>query len=175
MRYVLIAAFFSPAIALADCPEVPDRSNRHTQLMQLVAEAPNETQAREWTNELWEIWATAPDETAQEILQRGMERRASYDFAGAIKDFDTLITYCPNYAEGYNQRAFVNFIVQDYELSLADLNRALAILPDHIGALTGKALALIQLGRDREGQIALRQAVALHPWLPERKRLVPLE
>ena len=104
-----------------------------------------------------------------------MERRAGYDFNGAIKDFDTLIEYCPNYAEGYNQRAFVNFIRGDYEISLADLDRAIEITPDHIGAITGRALALMQLGQNREGQLALREALLLNPWLPERNRLVPLD
>lgn len=176
MRFIIYLAFaVAPHAVEADCPAVGDRTARHSELMELVATAPNETQARAWTDELWSIWATAPDDTAQEILIRGMERRAAYDFAGAIRDFTSLIEYCPGYAEGYNQRAFIHFIVQDYEASLIDLERALERLPDHIGALTGKALTLLQLGRVREGQIVLRQAVALHPWLPERNRLQPLD
>lgn len=142
--------------------------------MELVATASNESAAREYTNELWGIWATAPDDTAQEILDRGMTRRAAYDFAGALSDFDKLIEYCPDYAEGYNQRAFVNFIREDYTTALKDLDRAVALTPDHIGAVVGRALALIQLGRVREGQIALRKALLLNPWLPERNRVTPL-
>lgn len=175
MRYLLIIAVLCPAIAQATCPPVPERSDRHVELMGLLAEAPNETQAREYSNELWGIWGTAPDETAQEILQRGMERRAAYDFVGAVQDFDALVEYCPHYAEGYNQRAFVNFIGQDYEAALVDLDRAIALTPDHIGAISGRALTLLQLGREREGQLGLRAALALNPWLPERNRIAPLE
>lgn len=154
---------------------MPERSERHVELMGLIATAPNETFAREYLNELWGIWGTAPDETAQEILQRGMEQRAAYNFVGALKDFDALIAYCPHYAEGYNQRAFVNFIGRNYEAALIDLDQALAITPDHIGAMSGKALTLLQLGRTREGQVLLRAALLLNPWLPERNRIVPLE
>lgn len=143
--------------------------------MALIADAPNEPQARNFSNELWGIWGTAPDEAAQEILKRGMDRRAAYDFVGAVQDFDTLIDYCPDYAEGYNQRAFVNFIGQDYDAALDDLDRAIELTPDHIGAISGRALTLLQLGRKREGQIALRAALALNPWLPERNRIAPLE
>jgi tetratricopeptide (TPR) repeat protein len=175
MKHILLATLLlSPAAAVATCPDNPPRTEAHETLMQGVAQAENEMEARLLTNQLWEIWSTAPDETAQEILQRGMERRAGYDFAGAIKDFDTLIEYCPDYAEGYNQRAFVNFIRGDYEISLADLDRAVEITPDHIGAVVGRALALMQLGRNREGQLALRDALKLNPWLPERNRIVPL-
>lgn len=175
MKWLILIAALAPNIALATCPPVPDRTSRHIELLDLLASAQNETQAREWSNELWGIWATAPDAAAQEILRRGMERRAAYDFKGALEDFDTLVDYCPDYAEGYNQRAFVNFIRQNYEASLEDLELALQITPDHIGALSGKALTLMQMGRQREGQIILRQALLLNPWLPERHRVVPLD
>ncbi len=174
IRYAL-AIILAPTLAFANCPENAPRTEAHDRLMAEVRVAENEMEARLLTNELWEIWATAPNETAQEILQRGMERRRSYNFAGAVEDFDTLIEYCPNYAEGYNQRAFVNFIRGDYEVSLEDLNRAVEITPDHYAAVVGRALALMQLGRNKEGQIALREALELNPWLPERNRLVPLD
>lgn len=174
MSLLFLIPLLAPASVFAACPPMPERSARHAELMDLIANAPNETIAREYSNELWGIWGTAPDETAQEILQRGMERRAAYDFVGAIKDFDALIKYCPHYAEGYNQRAFINFIGQDYAAALVDLDRALTLTPDHIGALSGRALTLLQLGRTREGQIGLRAALALNPWLPERNRIAPL-
>ncbi len=175
MLRFLIAVCLTPTLALAECPPVPERTERHSELMALVADAPNETVARDLNNELWEIWATAPDKTAQEILQRGLERRASLDLRGALADFNALIDYCPHYAEGYNQRAFVNFINGAQEESLADLDRTLDITPDHIGALTGRALVLMELGRIDEGQETLRAALKLNPWLKERDRLLPVD
>ena len=139
--------------------------------MELIAEAPDEAKARELSNELWEIWIKAPDDLAQEILQSGMERRSSFDFLGALDDFNKLVGYCPDYAEGYNQRAFVHFLREEYQEALGDLDRTLEIVPDHIGALSGKALTYLRMGREREGQLALREALELNPWLPERAEL----
>ena len=110
----------------------------------------------------------APDEPAQSLLDQGMQARASYDFVRATDALDKLVEYCPDYAEGYNQRAFVNFLRQDYETALVDLDRAIELSPRHTGALTGKALTLIGLGRDDEAQGLLRDAVDLNPWLGER-------
>lgn len=170
----MFALICAPTIAAA-CPAVPERGETYTALLEQLRDASSEETAREINDQLWEIWATAPDETAQEILRRGMERRAGYDFAGAINDFDALVEYCPHYAEGYNQRAFVNFLRGELNLALVDLERSLKITPDHIGSASGKALTLLQLGRESEGQRALRYALSLNPWLPERAHLRPLQ
>ena len=130
--------------------------------------AENELGAAPHNAGLWEIWLDAPDDAAQELLDRGMNARRVSDFLGSIAAFDRLVEYCPVYAEGYNQRAFTYFLGGRFEEALADLDRTLAILPEHIGALSGKGLTLIELGRNEEAQEALKAAVALHPWLAER-------
>jgi len=81
--------------------------------------------------------------------------------------FDRLIDYCPDYAEGYNQRAFVNFLREDFAAALVDLDLALERRPRHVAAMSGKALTLMGLGRHDEAQEILREAVKLNPWIPE--------
>ena len=141
--------------------------------MEQVRIAPDERTAVALTNELWAIWSDAPDRRAQELLDVGIERRAVFDLNNAMAAFDALIDYCPSYAEGYNQRAFVLFIQQDYAPALVDLDRALERSPEHLGALTGRAMALMALGRDHEALSELRRALTLNPWLKERD-LVPV-
>lgn len=173
MKHILIL-LFAAAPALADtCPPAPDLDPEKTELMEAVRAAPSEMSARQLTNRLWELWSLAPDSYAQELLDEGMERRASYDFDGALKAFDALIAYCPDYAEGYNQRAFVRFLREEYDSALEDLDRVLEISPDHIAALAGRALTLMGQGEIDAGQQALRDALKLNPWLPERHMLIP--
>lgn len=121
---------------------------------------------------LWNYWLDAPDEAAQALLERGMEARQSFDFLGSMSILSELVEYCPDYAEGYNQRAFSAFLAQDYTAALADLERAQALDARHLGVLTGKALTLMGLERDEEAQEVLRQALRLNPWLGERHLLV---
>ncbi len=103
---------------------------------------------------------------------RGIERREAYDFEAAYGALDELVSYCPEYAEGYNQRAFVQFLRADYASALEDLELALKLSPTHIAALSGKALSLMGLGRMDAAQAMLREALALNPWLPERSMLI---
>lgn len=174
MRSLLfIPALLLPTMTWAICPAPPDHSVALEELIGAVQAAETETEASILANEMWQYWADAPDEQSQEILDRGMERRAAFDYLGALQDFETLIEYCPDYAEGYNQRAFVYFLQQDYAAALVDLERALALSPRHVAAMSGRALALVGLNRRKEARGALKDALRLNPWLPERGLLSP--
>jgi tetratricopeptide (TPR) repeat protein len=163
-----------PAGALA-CPAPPDHRAALDELFAQVAQAETERDARLINNEMWGLWADAPDAHAQDLLDEGMARRASHDYDGAVAAFDALVAYCPDYAEGYNQRAFVNFIRQDYAAALPDLERALDLSPRHLGVLTGQAMTLMALERPGEAALVLRRALDLNPWLSERHLLPVLE
>ncbi len=170
----LISLIFaaSTAPAFAACPPPKDLSAMIDPLMNEIAVAPNEMAARLISNQLWEHWATAPDQRAQEMLDSGLRMRAEFNLNGAWEAFDQLVAYCPDYAEGYNQRAFVAFIQKDYVSALDDLEKTLVRDPDHIGALAGKALTEIGLNGPDAGQATLREALKLSRWLTKRRFLI---
>jgi len=166
----MLCLLAAPALS-ETCPAAPDHTSALDALIAQAQDAPNEMAARPLANRMWQLWATAPDARAQDLLDRGMRRRAAADYAAARADFEALIAYCPDYAEGYNQRAFVSFLTGDYAAAVKDLDRALALSPRHIAAMSGKALSLLGLRRDDEAQEVLRAALALNPWLSERRFL----
>lgn len=163
--------FFGSPLLADGCPTAPDHSAEMDPLYRALLTAPDEMSARLITNEMWGYWDNAPDEPSQSMLDEGMRARARFDFVFALDRLNALVSYCPFYAEGYNQRAFVNFLREDFEAALPDLERALDLNPRHVGALSGRAVTLIALGRDDAAQDALRAALAVNPWLPERAML----
>lgn len=150
------------------CPEAPDHMANIDELIAEVQDATNQADARHIGGEMWKLWTDAPDAAAQLLLDKGMQRRESHDLAGAYNEFDQLVSYCPDYAEGYNQRAFVNYLRQNFEDALVDLDRAIALSPTHVAALSGKALTLMGLDRMDEARVTLAKALKLNPWLSER-------
>ncbi len=166
MRFALAFLLVGTA-ALAECPPPPDIKAEQDALLAEARTLPNGRDAPAISNKLWALWAKAPDEAAQALLDRGMAARSVFNFVEATDAFDRLVAYCPDYAEGYNQRAFVNFLQEDYAAALVDLDLALERSPSHVAAMSGKALTLMGLGRHDEAQKVLRDAVKLNPWIPE--------
>ncbi|MFQ6552615.1 tetratricopeptide repeat protein [Aestuariibius insulae] len=171
MRLCLLFLVAIPGLVLADCPPHDPQNELRSRLLAHLSVAPTEDAAAPIASELWRIWLTAPDQQAQDMLDSGMERREMFDFEGAEAILTALTEYCPDYAEGWNQRAFARFLRQDYAGALTDLDEALTLSPDHIAARSGKALTLMGLGRTDEAQGVLRDALDLNPWLPERSLL----
>ncbi|ABG32070.1 tetratricopeptide repeat protein [Roseobacter denitrificans] len=171
MKLKLIALCFFAAPAFAQCPPVSDITGQIEQLAAEARTAENEMAGRAVSDQMWQLWLIAPDEPAQEMLDAGMRARTSYDYHAAIEAFSRLIDYCPAYAEGYNQRGFIQFLRQDYEAALVDLDAALARSSNHVGAQSGRALTLMNLGRIDEARVQLREALENNPWLSERALL----
>lgn len=172
MRPLTLLAALLAGPALADCPPVMDYRAEQARLLSEMKIAPNEYAARQLSDALWALWIKAPDAAAQELLDTGMRAHRSFNHLAALDALDRLVEYCPEYAEGYNQRAFVYYTSARYEAALADLDRALTLHPEHLGALTGKALTLMGLDRGIEAQRVLRRALKINPWLAERRFLV---
>lgn len=172
--FALVIFAASGSVVLAnECPMAPDHTAGVAEIIGQIQEAENELAARELSNQLWEFWTDAPDESAQAVLDRGMSRRNAWDLLGAISDFNTLIEYCPTYAEGYNQRAFAHYLRQDFQAALPDLDKAIELSPNHVAAISGRALTLLGLQRIDEARDALSQALKLNPWLSERHLMAP--
>ncbi|MEL6806965.1 MAG: tetratricopeptide repeat protein [Pseudomonadota bacterium] len=171
MKALFILALLSAPAWADTCPPPPDNSAALSALIEQIREAPNEGAARPISGQMWELWLMAPDEAAQEVLDEGMRQRSSYDFAGSLASFDRLVAYCPDYAEGYNQRAFSHFLTENFDAALVDLDAALRLSPDHVGAQSGRALTLMNLGRLEEARAQMLAALENNPWLSERALL----
>lgn len=173
--WIVVMCLAAPPALAGGCPAAPDHGAALDDLFAAARMAQDEATARRLSGRMWEHWTDAPDRRAQALLDEGMSRRDAYDYEGALAAFDALVSYCPGYAEGYNQRAFIRFLRERHAAALPDLERALELSPRHTGALTGQALTLMALGRPGEAAVALRRALALNPWLAERHLLPQLE
>jgi tetratricopeptide (TPR) repeat protein len=114
---------------------------------------------------LWKMWHSSGNREIDELLREGiavMERR---DLEDAEAIFARVINRAPDFAEGWNKRATVRYVAQNYEGSIADCEETLRRKPHHFGALSGQGLCYMALGRHRDAAALFRRALAVHPRL----------
>lgn len=161
MRILLTClALLFPSLTLAD--------EAYERLLSDLAKAESFQEAERLNSAIWQVWLTAPDAEAQDLIDQAQARRVIGDFEGAVAILDQLIAGWPDYAEGWNQRATVLFMAGRYEHSLKDVAEVLEREPRHFGALSGKGLIHLRLGQPALAELAIREAMRHHPYLNER-------
>ncbi|MDE3079317.1 MAG: hypothetical protein KGI94_04745 [Paracoccaceae bacterium] len=166
----LLLILAAPAVA-QPCPKGPDKAPERAAVIADLQKATSAQEAAGLMTEFWMIQMRAPDVEAQAMLNAAVAQRNQGDLSASIDTLSGLIKRCPYYIEGYNQRAFDEYLAKNDMAALADSNHVLSRAPDHVGALSGKALVLMRLGRIVEARKVLETAVKLDPWLPERRLL----
>lgn len=135
-------------------------------LFQALATAETADGASRIEAAIWEIWAETDDSSSARLMRQGNDAMAKRVFPIAILSFNRLIDRAPDFAEAWNRRATLHFLMGNDAASIADIEQTLALEPRHFGALSG--LGLIML-RNRRAAAALRSfeaALELHPHLP---------
>jgi len=141
-------------------------------LFERLASAKTELEGRLAEEAMWEFWFDqSPTPNIRQFLDAGMERRLAYDYEAAEKHLDQVVALAPDYVEGYNQRAFVRFLRQNYTEAQADLEIAIKLEPNHFGVLSGMYHVMMISNRPEVANNMLIQAVTIHPWIRERLAL----
>ncbi len=128
--------------------------------LQDVGDAVN---ARATEEKIWTIWLEIPDPTIDMLLTTGIDRMNRGDYRGALESFDAVIEAAPDFAEGWNKRATVHYLLDNLEESLADIEETLSREPRHFGALSGRGLVHIKRNDLESALTAFEAALVVHP------------
>jgi len=112
---------------------------------------------------IWSIWLEASDEKAQRLLDAGIDAMNKGDHGSAMDAFDEVIAVAPDFAEGWNKRATLHYIMGNLERSLEDIEKTLELEPRHFGALSGRGLVYANLDDLEKALIAFEDALAVNP------------
>ena len=118
---------------------------------------------------IWSLWAASDSPTAEVLLQqavRAVEDRAP---AEALSILDTLVGAYPDYAEAWNKRATLYFMMKRDDQALKDIEKVLDLEPRHFGALAGKGVILVRQKNYSAARDAYEQALAVNPTLEQVK------
>ena len=159
-----LAANASPAAA-------ESRDEKLERLYEALGEAPGEAAARRIENDIWLTWTDHEDPDVKAMIDAAMQRRQWSDLEGSLAILDKLVAIAPDYAEAWNQRANVHFLMQDYEQSLIDVAEVLRREPRHFAALAGRGLIRLRQGKPALAYQSILAAMEINPYLRERELL----
>ncbi len=167
---IIAGLMFCPVENIAHADQ---KDPRLPNLFQQLALAPNAQAAQRTAAEIWRIWSErSDDESLANLLKQG----TSLMNAGRLREaeilFTNIIEKAPDFAEAWNKRATVYFLMRSYDQSKKDIAQTLIREPKHFGALSGLGLIEAQIGNYDAALDAYEKAVEIHPFLEGYKGIV---
>jgi tetratricopeptide (TPR) repeat protein len=147
-------------------PGIPkDQAHGLDFLFGALKAAPDEESARHVEAQILALWSRTSSDTTVLLMQRAKVAMHGQQFDIAIKLLDAVLKLHPDYIEGWNQRATLHYMQNDYQRSLEDIEQVLVREPRHFGALASLGMIMQDLGDDRRALDAYRKALAVNPYL----------
>jgi tetratricopeptide (TPR) repeat protein len=152
------------ALLAATQPAAADQNDsRLDALFSRLLAAPGPGEAQRVEGEIWQLWSQSDDGAVRGLMQDGAAAMTRGDYPHALAKFDQMVIVAPDFAEGWNKRATVHYLLGNYGQSLADIAKTLDLEPRHFGALSGRGLVYVQLEDERRALKAFEGALAIHP------------
>ena len=153
---VLFFLFLSPLFA----------DDRNTKLDRLFNELKikNSDNVFEIEQEIWQIWSTHPsNDKLTNLLGTGSNYVNNNQLSKAVEIFTEVILKDPNWAEAWNKRATVFYMMGKFKQSQEDIDKVLALEARHFGALAGQGLVNIQLKNYEKAILSYQQVKEIYP------------
>ena len=114
---------------------------------------------------LFRSWTESDDDVVALLMNQGLAAMARHDLRAALGKFEQIVKIAPGFAEGWNKRATVYYLIGNYSGSLQDIERTLNLEPRHFGALSGRGLVLLELEDMKAALASFEAALKVYPQL----------
>jgi tetratricopeptide (TPR) repeat protein len=154
------AALFWPGAAIAD-----QNDRRLDGLFERLHTTPDPAEGGAIEEQIWRIWLESDDATVNRLMLEGIAAMNLRQLDLALDRFDRMVEHAPAFAEGWNKRATVYYLMGDFEASVVDIERTLGLEPRHFGALSGLGLIYDAIDQPRAALRSFEAALRLNPHL----------
>ena len=155
----------APPPAATPPPAAPTKQGRLDQLFAELKRERNEKAAERIAGRIWNEWNQSGSASIDLMMQWAQKATEDQKFDVALDFLDQVVTLKPDFAEGWNRRATVHFLMKNYGKSMADIDRTLALEPRHFGALSGLARIMAETGHKQSALEAWQKVLAIYPMM----------
>lgn len=157
-----------PAVARLKPSEM--RAEQLDKLFARLIKSSDASDAQRTEQSIWNLWMTSDSPTADALLAQAMKASAANETGAALSILDKVIEVHPNYAEAWNKRATVYFMIGRYNDSIKDIEKVLELEPRHFGALSGLGMIKRQQHDLAGARAAFEEALSYNPHMEGAKR-----
>lgn len=134
-------------------------------LLDRLAHSPSRESASRLERQILADWTASGSDTVDLLMQWAADAMADKDNDRALDYLNRVVTLAPEFSEGWNRRATIYYLLDDYANSLSDIGHVLSLQPRHFGALNGLGLVLDDIEQQGPALDAFRKALEVHPFL----------
>lgn len=156
------AAAAEPAAAL---PQDAAEVNTLDKLFAELKRERNPQAAERISKRIWNEWHKSGSASIDLMMKWSNDAVAAQKYDVALDFLDEVVTLQPGFAEGWNRRATVHFIMRNFGKSMADIERTLELEPRHFGALSGMAQIMKDTGRKELALRAWQRVLDIYPMM----------
>ena len=154
-----------------------ERNDKLDKLFSKLKNTKDLSSAQVIENEIWEIWSIHPSDDRRgfrltELLIQGTRLMDMRELSKAYEVFTKVITAESDWAEAWNKRATVLYLMKQHESSLADIEITLVLEPRHFGALSGQALNYIELNLYEKAIESYKTVQKIYPTMDGAKKMI---
>ena len=122
----------------------------------------------------WQVWSRSGDPAIDALFARGREQMQASALTDALATFSLIVRRKPEFAEGWNKRATIYFLLGRNEESLKDCDEVFKRNRKHFGALAGAGQIHLQLGNAELALDFFRRALDVNPTMEGPKEMIPM-
>ena len=123
---------------------------------------------------IWQVWSRSGDATIDRLFATGVEQMNARQGERAVDTFSEIIRRRPEFAEGWNKRATVYYLLGEYQKSLADCDEVMKRNPYHFGALSGYGMIYLQLDQPATALEYFERALSVNPNLESTRQTIEI-
>lgn len=112
---------------------------------------------------IWDAWVKSGDAEIDKLVGLAIAGMQEGNHADALAVLDVVVAKKPDYAEGWNKRATVLYLMGELDRSIADIRQVLLLEPRHFGAISGLGLIEVAKGDPKGAIEAYRKVIEIYP------------
>jgi tetratricopeptide (TPR) repeat protein len=173
-----MAVFTAPGLAqdsAVPTEKLTAQETREVALDRLFAslhKTSDELAAKAVEEKIWELWSRFDSPTAEVLLGQAVVAMNAAENTASLEILDRIVASYPAYAEAWNKRATLQFVLGNYDASLKDIEKVLDLEPRHFGALAGRGMIYQSQENWTAALNAYREALSMNPSMTEIKNAI---